>query len=479
MKLNKIITVIDKLTGGSITNYYNMNQAIGLVGTDSADEEKYRRMTEASWKDLSPLKYDQMQKLAFLEWQRYPLAYRIIEILVNFCVGDDFKVDARIMKRNLTGNDENTNRLEAQKIWDDFFYDPLNRWREDLAEIITELFLSGEMLIPTTINDVDGSIIVGFIDTTLIKEVHRNKKDMRRIDSVEVQSGDVALNLETYKVINYDIDPNSKTFRKLAGDAFYFQINKVISQSRGHSELVQLLDWIKGLETFLFEAMKGFSVRNVFAWDVEKKGLTKEQLQTESQEQPPRIGSVIKHNENVKWSIHTPDLKAVDSSEAVRLVKNFILGAKGYPEMWFADGGQTNLATAQAMTIPTMRMLKFKQNKIKTIFSFICKYICDQAEIKGKLKLNEDEYVDVIISMYDFDKKDVAVLGSGFVQLVTAVVTARTQNLISKETAKTLVEQYVQHYGVTATPVEEEKKDKKDLEDYENMPNLQDFLKAV
>src|SRR3990172_6622872 len=187
------------------------------------------------------------------------------------------------------------------------------------------------------------------------------------------------------KVIQPDIEnKNADTYLKLSGEVLYFRLNKVMNQSRGHSELLQVLDWIDGLDQFLFNNLEGVTLRNAFFYWLKMTGKTQTEIDKMTVA-PPSPGTVRITNEKAEWEVITTDLKAADHAETTRMFKNFILAGKGYPEHWFADGGQTNLATAGEMGIPTMRMLKAKQNTVKNIIKFIAQFVVDQALIYKSL----------------------------------------------------------------------------------------------
>ena len=95
----RFVRALDELVGGKISEHY-LKAGVGLTGTDQGDEGKYRRFSQLNVRDLLPMKYFKIQQMAFYQWQRYPLAKRIIDILVDFIVGEDLAIKVRIMKRS-------------------------------------------------------------------------------------------------------------------------------------------------------------------------------------------------------------------------------------------------------------------------------------------------------------------------------------------------------------------------------------------
>ena len=466
----RIIRTIDAVTFGAFSSYFR--EAAALVGTDQADEGKFRRFSRSD-RDMAPMTFDKIQKSAFYQWQRYPLARRIIQILTDFAT-TDLKVTLAIMKRNEDEEDElMEDRNDAQNIWNDFFEDPVNNLENDLDVIVQDLFLNGELLLPSAVNPTNGSVRLGYIDPQYLREVKKDPMNARQVDKLIIQIPD-STEKKTFQVIRHDLDPNSDTEGRMIGEIIYWRLNYVIGQSRGHSELVEILDWVDALEQFLFDALEGFRFRNAFVWTVQMTGKSDKELE-KIQFSPPRTGIVIATNEKSEWNVLAPDLKANDSAAAVKLVKNFILAGKGFPDHWFADGGDTNRATAEVMTTPTMTMLKKKQKAVMNLFKFIAQFITDQAVIHGKLKLAEGEYVDVRVSAFDFERMDAAVLASAFAQTVTGLVTATQNSWISDDTAQMVVQGLIRRLGVeppdeSVDEIEDNRRERDANDPYKQLP---------
>ena len=448
---SRILSALDIVTGNRISTYFRAG--VGLQGTDAADDGKYRRLTNSASRDLAPMQYSKVVESAYYLYLRNPMASRMIEIMRDFCIGNELKVTVKIMKEYRNGEAVDTERGEGQQIWDRFACDPYNRFDTEFDQFVLDLLLSGELLMPVTVNEVNGFVRYGYCDSKLITGL-KLEKSGRDVDTVEVAIDD-SIAKKTYKCIRYDVEGNSETEGKLVGDAFYFRINHVGSQNRGHSELIQSLDWIDGLDQFLFNSLEGSALRNAFFYDMLVQGASEDDLR-KLDTTPPKSGTVKAHNEKVTWEAVSPDLKANDTSETARLFKNFILAGKGYPEHWFSDGGNTNLATAENMNIPTMRMLKKKQDVIMNIIKQMADFVlqCAVDAQQDNIKLAEDEYFDVQVNSFDFERKDAAVVGAAFVQVVQALVAAKSQNWLSDDNAKQVVDGMLDRLGVAVSSEE-------------------------
>jgi hypothetical protein len=180
--------------------------------------------------------------------------------------------------------------------------------------------------------------------------------------------------------------------------------------------------------------------------------------------------------------VQSPDLKAVDASEAEKLVRNFIVGTKGFPDHWFGEGSDVNLATAQVMSKPTVRMIKRKQKNVKVMLRTIAEFILQCAVDKKQIRLEQGEYFDVKVSMFDVERQDSSVIGSFVVQIVTALKVATQAGWMSDENAKKIIDGIMGMLGVEIDPNEKvedikaKNKTQQDEDALEGAPPINEFL---
>lgn len=453
-------------------------QAFRAAATAEDDDPRateYRRLSSTN-RDMAPLTYEKAQRSSFVQWQRNPLARRLIQILVDFCTGDDFAVDIRIMKRVDNGPDVDTENEAGQQAWDDFVRHPVNQVDEDLPIFVQDLLVNGELVLPVTVNSPksvldgelgDGKVLLGYIDPLNIKEVITSPDNIRIVEKLSLKTTDSTPLYKT--VVRVDTDPNSPTYMRMTGECIYWRINRTVNQTRGIGMLVDLLDWVDALDQFLFDALMGFRLRNAFFWDITMIGATQEEVDAMAKViTPPTTGRARVHNDKMTYDVKAPTLGTQDVERALLAFETFIVGTKGFPAMWFGSGADANRATASEMGIPTMRMLKATQKIIRNLCKYIAQFVLDQAAIAGVIEMGKDEYFDISISMYDFERKDAAMIGAGFQQLVTALQVAVQNGWVSNETAKKLVDGLVGRLGVDVDPnesVEENKEETQQEED--------------
>lgn len=476
--LSYFAEVVNIVTRGALRQHFT---EAATAFDDDPRANEYRRLAGTK-RDLPPLAYDKAMQLSFEMWKRNPIGKRMIEIFVDFCMGEEFAVKVKIKRRNEGKADEDTQRMDAQKLWEDFVADPINDLNDNLPTFAQDLFINGELVLPVHVNTTpgpDGSVSgngmvrLGYVDPSNVKEVVTEPYNMLIVRQLMMRPKDGAV-LVPLKVINVDLDATSETFNKLVGETFYFRINKVTNQLRGHGILIDLLDWLDAFDQFLFDGLEGVRLRNAFFYDLEMKGLNDSQIKEKAKEvTTPRSGSLRIHNENAKYSVISPNLGTMDLEKGMLMFLTFIVGSKGFPLMWFGSGVDANRATAGEMAKPTLRMLQRMQNEIRKMVKQMVRFVCDASLT---LKLAPNEYIDCEVSMVDLNQADVGSLATALSSLFSAMAIGVERGWISDETAKKLADGWMKKFGVEVDPNEtiegnREEKNQRDGEDaYDNAP---------
>jgi len=385
-------------------------------------------------RDLMPPMHARMQQVAYYLYLVNPLAHRIVEHTKNYVVGDGAVVKA-----------EST---AAQRVIDAFWQDPVNRVDVTLPEIVKELTIFGEQCWLAAVNPVSGRVRLGYLDPGEIEAVEWGEigLDVGEEGPTAV-SIPVAVwrrpaagekNARRFRIVRMDEDPESGTHGRLTGECFYFAINKARSASRGVSDLFAIGDYLDGYDKMLFGLIDRVGFSNAFIWDVLLKGATEEQIQDWLKDQrAPRPGSVRAHNEQVEWKAVAPTLHAHDFNEAARTIKNMNLAGAGFPEHWFADGGNANRATALEMGGPSLRMLLERQGYVGFMLRALLEFVLDQAVAAGTLAETESRRFQV--QMPEMSVQDMARAAEALAQVGKTVVELRRAELIDAETAQQMI----------------------------------------
>lgn len=406
----------------------------------------YRRLTaSASLRDLSPLLQDRMLQVAAYLYDMNPMARRLINLTQVFVLGEGIELA--------------TEDADVAAWLDRFWHDSVNAMDLSLPEYVKELGLFGEQCYTAVRNPVSGEVRLGYIDPFEIDEVvHGTFAEGELAVPIEVVLKQTALSAapaRRLRVIRRDEDPASPTFGRLAGDCFFFAINKARRATRGRSDIFALADWLDAYEQMLFDQVDRSQLLNVFVWDVLLKGKTQEEIDEwlKTQGRPPRRASVRAHNENVEWRAVAPSLGAQDLTDAARLFKNHILGGAGFPEHWFAEGGETNLATAVEMVTPTTKTLTERQRYVVYLLRAILDYVIDSGIQAGSLAENVNRSYQVVVP--DLSVRDTSRIAAALAQAVAALQTAESAGWVRKQTAARIFAALAGQLGVAVNPVQE------------------------
>ena len=392
-------------------------------------------------RDLMPPMHARMQQVAYYLYLVNPLAHRIVEHMKNYVVGDGVEIRA--------------DDPAAQRVLDAFWHDAINRMDVMVPEVVKELCIFGEQCWLAAVNPVNGRVRLGYLDPAEIEAIewgeieleiggdrNRNSNSGSTAISVPVavwrRPAAGERNSRRFRIARLDEDPDSPTFGRLVGECFYFAINKARSASRGVSDLFAIGDYLDGYDKMLFGLIDRVGFANAFIWDVLLKGSTEEQIQDWLKDQrPPRPGSVRAHNEQVEWKAVSPEFRAQDFNEAARTIKNMNLAGAGFPEHWFAEGGNANRATAVEMGEPTLKTLLERQGCVAFMLRQLLEFVLDQAVAAGTLAESADRRFTV--QMPEMSVRDLAKAAQALAQVGTTVIELRRAQLIDAETAQKLV----------------------------------------
>ncbi len=425
-------------------------------GVIDTDDWSYRRLTRSK-RDLSELRQGRQLEIAHWLYTSNPVARRILELTRDFVMGDGAEV---------TTDDE-----KVQEVVDAFWHDQDNRLDFFADEIALELAKAGEVLIPAFVNEVDGSVKLGWLDPGDVVAVLTDPRNQRIPLAVKVQGGP-GKDAVYLKVIREQDDPNLPGAGKLmpaladdrivdpsvgtepkpyAGACFLFQINKAPAATRGTSDLLPLADWLDALDSSVWNSLDRITFLNSFTWDVKVENASEGELKVlQDKTPPPKPGSVRFHNEKEEWTAVTPDLKMGDFSEGVRTHLNHVMGGAGLPSHWFGASDDVNRASAAEMSEPTLKRLTKRQGVMRYVLETLVRFAIDQAVLAGQL--NEDAAIldregnataetvpareAFTVLMPEISAKDSAKVATAARELVTALDVAIEAELLTTRTAR-------------------------------------------
>jgi hypothetical protein len=120
-------------------------------------------------------------------------------------------------------------------------------------------------------------------------------------------------------------------------------------------------------------------------------------------------------DESETWETITPSLRGADAGYDMKAVRNMIDAGSGFPPHWRGEGGDVNVATAEAMQSPPEKMLMKRQQ----YFVWLLQDILYQAflravEIGAEAAIAETDYAQIFtVDSPDVSLCDNAQLASG------------------------------------------------------------------
>lgn len=446
-----------------------MREASG-TNVDPDDEEGWRRLSGDPGRELNPLTQARMRETAAYLMRANPLANRLIELPVAYLLAEGASIEV---------DDD-----EAQGWLDAMWHDPINKMDINLPKYARELGVFGEQCWPAFVNEINGHMRLGYLDPALIETVVPDPDNAAQPIGI-VTKKDKKGNARRYKVIiNGPEEVFSARTREIretfdTGECFYFNINALVTDSRGKSDLLPVMDSLDAYDQALFGELERWQFQRLFIWDVTMKGATPEEVKQRAGEiKTPNAGSVRVHNDMEEWKAESPDLQAGDSDILARLFRNHILGGSTIPEHWYGGGGDVNRATAAEMGEPTIKLLTMRQRTLRYMLEMVAQYqIFRRLYPTGKLPDMTDfaaEFKPRAV-FAEISAKDTSKYAAAFTQVVVGCVQAVEAGLLTDESAIGLVAVVALQLGFEIDPADELAKARdavRDRDENDDLPPL-------
>jgi hypothetical protein len=425
-KFQKLIA--DKFLGLNKVQISKLSESYTGIDYDDMD---YRRLTDVNTKGLNPISRNRQLEIVYSLFLKNGLAKRILEIRNDFIFGDGFKYV-------ITGKNLSAEKIrQAHEVIDEFW--EINQMDLRFEKKGFDLSLNGMLVLPVFMNSINGQVKLGFIDPKNIDKIITNPLNVEDILKIKLKGFGYNSRQRTLDVIRVNNDVKNTSYGMLDGECFYFAINNVSNQPEGVSDLLGSADWLDMLDQMLFNTLQFVNALSKYFQDIELLGADDRKIE-EWKKQNPVSKNLARfvHNDKVKFNVLTPNLNNADPSEIVRLYKNIVLGSQGYPEHWFADGGNTNLATAVEQGTPIMRQLKNRQQYIIYILQTILKFALHKAYNRREgFNLTRDDLDRVVINIVapEFERRDLNKIGEGMKKIGELLSLAEQHSWLSKETS--------------------------------------------
>lgn len=396
---------------------------------------------------LHYLEQEKMISLATQLYSQNPLAHRLIEVISDFCVGNEISWETL---------DE-----DLSKLLDAFWTHPRNALDQTQHQKVSEFLLYGEQCYPVFVNPETGLVQLGSIHPSFIKQTVLDPDHYSFIIGVEVQNSPTKTT--TYRTI-YSEDPeeflndNALEMRsKMDGDCFYFAINALslpmiangigdrAYQHRGRSEILPLMDRLGMLDDLNYLNLDRAQIGLGMIYDVTvTQGSPRDIQKVADDFGMPQGPAVRAHDEKTNIDIKSPSLGATETEKLFKMIQDEILGGMGIPSQWFGDSGNANRASAMSMELPTLKRLQARQKIVSDMFKSLVDY---QVSVGIDYGLVGSD-VEYSVNVPAITRKDLVIIGDALNKAVVNLEKAVENRWITNRQAGEIFREIGEGYGI-------------------------------
>ena len=280
-----------------------------------------------------------------LAWRKNPIAWRIISITTDYVIGKDFSITSPFKP--------------LDNFIKEFWNHPKNRMELRLTGMCDELSRSGDLFVLLWRNPMDGMSYIRFLTKDQIRGIQTAPMDW------ETEVG--------YSIAPFALEgigergggehypsPEAEDAMESQVVCLHYAVNRPIGALMGESDLTTMIPWLLRYSRMLEDRVRLHWAARAFLYLVTVPPNKIEAKSSQYQTQP-ESGSIIVKDPTEKWETLTPSLRGADASHDMKSVRNMIDAGSGYPPHWRGEGGDVNVATAEAMQGPPEKHLARRQ----------------------------------------------------------------------------------------------------------------------
>ncbi|MBC8450050.1 MAG: hypothetical protein H8D78_20145 [Chloroflexi bacterium] len=272
-------------------------------------------------------------------WRKNPLVRRLVSLVTDFVVADGILLTSAY--------------LTLQRFIEEFWSHPKNHVATRLPDLCDELTRAGELFAVLSVNPVDGMSYLRFIPACEIDAIkwlegdYETETSYHQLGGINNIEGTWWNSFHTYQQATHEPGEAAQVM-------LHYTVNKPVGCLRGESDLSTVLVWAKRYSRWLEDRARLHWAIRAFLWFVQVP-TSKIEAKRKQYATPPDSGSVIVHDDGESWDLKTPNLQARDASADGQELKRMSVVGMATPLHWVSDERNANLATAQAMSEPTLR----------------------------------------------------------------------------------------------------------------------------
>lgn len=406
-------------------------------------------------RDLPDSKRADIQRLSHRSFALRGDAEDIVETTIDFILGDDGIKPVPVKAA------DTATKTALDEIWSD---PPLDVW-------LKSLLLDGERFSLVHLSQASGAVDLSWIPPEAISTVRKTPAGIpyliqHRPPGVTEDRIYFCLDCldERFTITpggNKKYTITEKTVSALGveqqisldvdGLAFAWIWSDIDGGTRGKPELTSVLDYIDVHDETIWTTLEREKLLKLFLLEVTSPDIN---TPADGQAKLKELGLVgvpegpkaLAHNDRLKIDFMQPTLSTASFADLERIVSLNIYRAKGFPEHWGGSGADANLATAAAQEAKPLRRLKRKQG---AFVRMLRRYVAACLELRqraGSLPVILKEAWTM--QVMEIGGKDKTAGASVVSVVISAVSTATSQGLISKEAGNKIVVQVMREAGI-------------------------------
>ena len=276
---------------------------------------------------------------ALTAWRKNPVAWRIIALTADYVVGKSFAISSPFPPLD--------DFIQA------FWNHPKNRLDLRLTGMCEELARAGDLFAALFRDPISGMSYLRFVTKDQIQRIETAENDWETETAyLETRAGEVEPKRWP--------SPGAADAANAPAIMLHYSVNRPIGALMGESDLATMIPWLLRYSRMLEDRVRLHWAARAFLYLVTVPS-TKVESKMSQYNTPPESGSIIVKDESERWETVTPALRGADASHDMKAVRQMIDAGSGYPPHWRGEGGEVNLATAEAMQGPPERHLARRQ----------------------------------------------------------------------------------------------------------------------
>jgi hypothetical protein len=349
------------------------------LATDDHWQTISGRQHDRTWSEIQEQYTD-----ALTAWRKNPMAWRIISTTVNFVIGEGIMITSPFPALNDF----------IQRFW----LHRKNLMEQRLHSMCEELSRSGDLFVLLFRNPTDGMSYIRFVTKDQIQKIETAPNDWE----TELVFWEVAQPGEVQP--RRWLSPDHP--EAFAADAvmLHYAVNRPMGALMGESDLTTIIPWLLRYSRMLEDRVRLHWAARAFLYLVTVPS-NKVDAKSAQYAAAPESGSIVVKDESETWETLTPSLQGADAGHDMKAVRTMIDAGSGLPPHWRGEGGDVNVATAEAMQGPPERFLMKRQQ----YFVYILEDLLTQAflravEIGAEPAISETDYKKI----YTIESADVS-----------------------------------------------------------------------